>query len=315
MALTASPGELAPPGGEHVVQFYERDDELACSVGSYLLDALLAGGVAIVVATPSHSRAFVEELSVGVDVGAAQATGKLVLLDAAETLASFTSRGRLNSEAFDRTVGEVVRSAASRGAPVHAYGEMVSLLWEAGDVLAAIELEEFWNSLAEDLRFSLMCGYRQSAVAGPEHSEALRRVCHLHTSVRHAREAPGTVEVEDQFPAEVQAPSAARRLLVEALDQAGRDDPKLSQDAQLLVSELVTNAVLHAGSSVFVGVRCERSSVRVSVRDLSPHRPTPSARGQRTGLGMGLRLVDVIATDWGIEQGSEGKTVWAELRS
>jgi hypothetical protein len=66
---------------------------------------------------------------------------------------------------------------------VRAYGEMVALLWDAGNVAGAIELEALWNDLLDDVRFGLFCAYPSASVAGHGDVEASRRVCDLHTSV------------------------------------------------------------------------------------------------------------------------------------
>src|SRR5690348_5329540 len=95
---------------DHVVSFYERDSDLALSVGSYLAEGLGAGGVAVVIATAEHREAFELELeAAGIDVPAAAADGRLVALDAAGTVARFTDCGQVDAAGFDEVVGEVVR--------------------------------------------------------------------------------------------------------------------------------------------------------------------------------------------------------------
>src|SRR3954471_8040608 len=145
---------------DHVVQFYESDSELVARAGGYLSRALQAGEVAIVIATPAHGEGFAAHLPGG--------AGELVWLDAAETLARLMRDGRVDRESFFASVGEVVRPAAATGRPVRAYGEMVALLWEAGDVTSAIELEALWNELATHVPFSLYCAYRSESVNGHE---------------------------------------------------------------------------------------------------------------------------------------------------
>jgi anti-sigma regulatory factor (Ser/Thr protein kinase) len=87
----------------------------------------------------------------------------------------------------------------------------------------------------------------------------------------------------------------------------------LVDDARLVVTELATNAVVHAGSSFSVDVRPRAGGVRVSVHDASSVTPTLRDVGSLALAGRGLRLVEAIATDWGIELETDGKTVWAEL--
>ena len=83
--------------------------------------------------------------------------------------------------------------------------------------------------------------------------------------------------------------------------------------AVLLVSELVTNAVVHARSGVRVTVHVDAHWVRVEVEDQGPGRPTvrPFMRDQPTGLG--LDVVKELATDWGTERRGQCKVVWFEI--
>ena len=166
------------------MQFYERDADLLVRAGEYLSDTARAGAVAIVIATEAHRDAFEARLrDAGVDAAAARDEGTLVWLDAAATLARFMRDGHVDRDAFFDVVGSVVMAAAATGRPVRAYGEMVGLLWEAGDVMAVIELETHWNDLAAAIPFSLYCAYRSDSVSGPEHADAFARVCQLHSSV------------------------------------------------------------------------------------------------------------------------------------
>lgn len=111
------------------------------------------------------------------------ASGRFVALDAAETMAAFMLDGQIDREAFRELVGGLLCTARESGRSVRAYGEMVALLWDAGDVLAAIELERLWNELGRKLQFSLFCSYPVACVSRSEHAEALHEVCHLHSCV------------------------------------------------------------------------------------------------------------------------------------
>src|SRR4051812_25388914 len=88
--------------GAHVVQFYESDDQLMETVLAYLSTSLQAGEAVVLIATRMHRDAFTAALaSAGVDVGEGTADGRLVLLDAAETLSRFSIDGSLDAVAFD----------------------------------------------------------------------------------------------------------------------------------------------------------------------------------------------------------------------
>ncbi|MFA3878070.1 SpoIIE family protein phosphatase [Streptomyces sp. MMCC 100] len=105
--------------------------------------------------------------------------------------------------------------------------------------------------------------------------------------------------------------AAARRFVRAALDGAASD---LVGTAQLLVSELVTNAVLHARTEVEVSVARLDGRVRVRVGDRRPSRGlVPQRCSPYSGTGQGLALVEHLASRYGTDSGDAGKTVWFEL--
>jgi hypothetical protein len=307
--------------GEHVVLFYERDSELLAAVTPYLAAAVGTGEVAIVIATESHRRAFEAGLeSEGIDLAKARAEGTFLALDAAATMALFMVHGQVDRDAFHEVVGGMVRAAGASGRPLRAYGEMVALLWQAGDVLGAIELETLWHELGLEVSFALFCAYPAASVSGSEHAQALDRVCDLHSavleppagSVGEPPRPPSEVEVAGAFTAERDMPGRARRLVVAALEQSGHNE-LLVGDVALVLSELASNAVLHAGSSFSVTVRTEASTLRVAVQDSSPLRSSLRNGGLIPRPTHGLSLVQALSSRWGVEGTPDGKVVWAEL--
>jgi anti-sigma regulatory factor (Ser/Thr protein kinase) len=295
-----------PGGGEHVVQFYDHEQDLARAVGDYLTRAVSAGEMAIVIAAEPHRRAFAAEMaSGGIDADRAARDGRLLCLDAADTLSRFVHDGSVDADAFDSVVGRLVRDASQTGREIRAYGEMVALLWDAGDVLAAIEVEKLWNGLAEELDFSLWCAYHSQSVAGQEHADALHQVCHLHSAV--------VDDARADFRGDPEAPSAARRFVTSLLARRPYGDRVAAADVRLVVSELATNAVIHAGTSFSVAVCCNGSAIRIEVQDASGAAPVMRANKPTARSGRGLLLVDAVTRDWGVEPGPDGKIVWAEL--
>jgi anti-sigma regulatory factor (Ser/Thr protein kinase) len=90
----------------------------------------------------------------------------------------------------------------------------------------------------------------------------------------------------------------------------------LADAAVLLVSELVTNAVQHAGpdaSGTVLRLQYGGGWLRIEVHDTSPHGPRPRIPDWRDESGFGLMLVDALAAKWGVQQTTQGKAVWAEL--
>ncbi len=112
------------------------------------------------------------------------------------------------------------------------------------------------------------------------------------------------------------APARARRMITEALRTWGVDD--LTGPATLIVSELVSNAVQHAGTALIVNASVRGEHLYLSVQDHDPQAPTvpdrPPIDGSPTAGGRGLHLIEVYATAWGSHFAADGKTVWATLR-
>ncbi|MEU9287581.1 ATP-binding SpoIIE family protein phosphatase [Streptomyces sp. NPDC048275] len=127
------------------------------------------------------------------------------------------------------------------------------------------------------------------------------------------------------------APGAARRLVREALaDWAELALPgaeivgeRLAEDAVVIVSELVTNAVVHAGTDVELLCRLDITAdgaVGAVVVEVSDHHPSRAVREEAVErqygtpeYGRGLRLVSALSDAWGITYRTGVKTVWARL--
>lgn len=143
----------------HGVHFYDNDEAIVASVADSFSAPLARGDKLLVVATAEHLMAVEEEMQTrGLRPGA----GSYHAYDAEEMLESLLLHGAPDRDRFLAVVGSVVRELRS-GGPLTIYGEMVNLLWEQGDVIAAMRLEGFWNELAADIDFSLLCGYRTDA--------------------------------------------------------------------------------------------------------------------------------------------------------
>jgi anti-sigma regulatory factor (Ser/Thr protein kinase) len=291
---------------EHAVHFYATERQLAAVVCDYLIGGVRAGAVNVVIATESHRSAFEAGMArAGIDLKGLHRDA-YVPLDAAATMARFMPEGRIDPAAFRAVMGDVLRRAGRAGRPVQAYGEMVAMLWEAGDVLGAIALEELWNELCDELGFLLLCAYKSESVTADPHRDAFAQVCRLHTSVLGASEA--------RFAPKRDAPSAARGFIARWLAERGHDHERLLvDDARLVISELATNAVIHARTPFVVSARSGVESIHISVTDGSRAQPVIQHAEPTALSGRGLQLVEAIAGSWGVETRSDGKTVWADL--
>lgn len=317
---------------DHVVHFYHSEEELATQAEGYLAEAIQGGGVAIVIASEKHQLAFERRLAeAGIDVSAARASGAWLVVDAEEALSQFTVNDKPDAGGFDAVIGKLVRQAAGSSGPVRAYGEMVAMLWEAGLLAAAIELEEMWNELIRKERFALLCAYPAGSVAGEQHTTAFTEVCRLHAAI--VDEAPDRDAALDEagldetrmdetgqaaeqmwmFPATLESTRAARHVTTAALEKSS--SPHLADDAALVVTELATNAVVHAHSGFRVTLTLWQDVIRISVHD---DQPLPvDGTGAIAVLPAaplhGLGAVAALAARWGADPAGTGKDVWAEL--
>jgi anti-sigma regulatory factor (Ser/Thr protein kinase) len=117
-----------------------------------------------------------------------------------------------------------------------------------------------------------------------------------------------------EFAVERTSPGEARRLVHGALAEWGCS-PSLLQDAAVVVSELATNAVLHADSSFSISVTLGDSLLRIAVHDARPLSATVQDGGLSPQPTHGLGLVESLSLRWGAEGTAHGKAVWAELRA
>lgn len=125
-------------------------------------------------------------------------------------------------------------------------------------------------------------------------------------------------EIIAAFAPELDSPGRARRLVTARLRQWGHE-PAFMDEAALVISELTTNAVLHAESSFSIVVRARDSRLYIAVQDKRPLTTLAREQGLTVQPGHGLSIVDTLCTCWGVKEGvdedggGEGKVVWAEL--
>jgi anti-sigma regulatory factor (Ser/Thr protein kinase) len=88
----------------------------------------------------------------------------------------------------------------------------------------------------------------------------------------------------------------------------------LADGVRLVVSELATNALVHADTAFNVTLSADDHTVLLTVRDESESLPARRAAQVTDASGRGLQLVDVVSTDWGVStDGSGAKSVWASF--
>jgi hypothetical protein len=113
------------------------------------------------------------------------------------------------------------------------------------------------------------------------------------------------------FPPQGESAGAARRFVATTLEGWGLDG--LEETACLLVSELVSNVVLHAETDLEVHLLRSDGRVRVEVHDLDPHLPQRKFYSPTSATGRGMVFIAELSTAWGADPTPDGKVVWFEL--
>ena len=205
---------------DHFVQFYESDEFLLESLSGYVREGLETGDACVIVATRARREGLDARLRAkGLDVDAARASGRLVTLDAAETLSLFMSGGSPDARRFEDSVGTVMARAAEVGKRVRAFGEMVALLWADGAAHAALELEGLWNDLRETHAFRLFCAYPLNGFEGESQGSKLGSVCAAHARVIPAESYTSLAREDERLRAITELQRKARTLEAEIAER------------------------------------------------------------------------------------------------
>jgi PAS domain S-box-containing protein len=222
----------------HRLSFYGSDDYLAEHVAEFVAEGLRGPAPVVLIATRAHLDAFLAALAQrGVDADAAKASGRIVTLDASETLARVMVAGRPDRARFKAHVGAKMGELAARyGDDVHAYGEMVDELWRAGNHAGALELEALWNEQQHETPFKLLCAYAIGGFAG--NADAIDRVCAAHS---HVAADPSTDATVRALAKEIAGKKELERTLRAALAELGAKEDAL-RETQRDLTDFVENA-------------------------------------------------------------------------
>lgn len=119
------------------------------------------------------------------------------------------------------------------------------------------------------------------------------------------------VQTEQVFASGSASVGAARRFVTRTVGQWGQDGVEWS--AQLIISELATNAVLHAGTPFTVRLVLTAGVLRLEVDDGSIRAPRERHFGPEATTGRGIALVATLSSAWGVSRRPGGKSVWCEI--
>jgi len=173
---------------EHVVTFCQTDATMADAAAAYLLGAIRHGGAGIAVVTPAHAWQIDRRIAdAGFDPVAARVDGCYLVVDAQAAVDQVLAHGWPDPAAFWRTMSPVIQRAGHGGQrPVRVCGEMVSLLWQADEFGAAVEVEALWNELARQRRIGLLCAHLGTPDTDPDPDDELALLLAAHTRVATA---------------------------------------------------------------------------------------------------------------------------------
>ena len=174
-----SPTSVADP---HAVGLYDSDDDLIAMVVDYIGPALEHEAVVVVMRAEQLAALERALIAAGSDVDAARRDGRFVTLDATQMLTTFMVEDMPDRDRFRAAVGGVLTAATRTARAVRVFGEMVGVLWERGNVGAALALEGLWAEFARTQSLTLLCGYPASAVREHE-DDVLASLCQTHSLV------------------------------------------------------------------------------------------------------------------------------------
>ena len=181
--------------------------------------------------------------------------------------------------------------------------ELVATLRARGPAVAAL-----LTSVRVRARPQTLVGSRTT----PKHRSAVRR----EPAAPAVISADGAVRRRELvLPADPTAPGRARALLRAAAQEWNVDD-ELCQDAAMVVTELVANAVDHAHTPSRLTLGVDAEGLHVAVRDARTG-PAPELRpiDAAAPRGRGLQMVAALSARWGVTSHADGKTVWAVLET
>jgi hypothetical protein len=178
-----------PEAGDHLAQIYQDEGFLAEAVAEFIGAGLRAGEAALMFVTPAHRGLFLRHLEAnGAWPEQAIRHGPLRMVDAAQTIDRVMRDGAPDWRAFREVVGTALAQLRLQHPTVRCYGEMVDVLWGAGERDAALRLEQFWNELGRTQTFSLLCAYCMDNLDRSAYGGPLEGVCSAHTHLIPARD-------------------------------------------------------------------------------------------------------------------------------
>ena len=326
MSASAS-ARIAP--SVHRVQFYEDDAFLVGAVAAFLADGLRGDGAAVMIVTPPHGAAFLADLAArGIDLDEAKRSGRLRVMDAEETLASFLVDGRPDRSRFAAVaeLEETVRfSEMFNGILGHDLRNPLAAILTAAQMMV---MRDETESQRKPLSRILSSGQRMAVM--------IEQLLDF-TRIRSGKGIPIRATRTDLLPIlqhvmdelDDANPEWTLSLECEGSDLEGEwDADRLSQVFSNLIANGIQHGIAAGGIRVHVDARAPET-VRVEIRNrgaIPPEvfrtlfqpmaRSVASTKNRAVGLGLGLFITQEIARAHGgrVEARSDaGDTTFAVI--
>ncbi len=204
---------------DHIVQLYQDHDFLNSAVCRFIGAGLANGDHIILFPTLTHWNSFRQRLeNEGVNVQAARERRQLTVVDANELLPRFMRDAMPDPQVFNAVIGDVFRQARGGSSQkMRAWGELVDVLWERGDVAASMNLEDLFDQLNKKIGIAMFCSYLMDNFNGDVHAHMLPRLGTNHSHL---------IPVEDYARLE--------RAVADALCETAGPDEARVLESQLL---------------------------------------------------------------------------------
>jgi len=170
-----------PSTGNHFVQVYQDDHQLVDAVCHFITDQLSPTEGVVVIATAEHRLAIMAQLAELPEQEKALQSDQYVFYDAELLLSSFMVDGMPDKEKCYTAISSIFEQSGRKYKSVRAYGEMVNILWQAGNKHAAKMLEGYWNELIQRFSFSLLCAYYMDNLNPAAYDGDIECLCSTHT--------------------------------------------------------------------------------------------------------------------------------------
>jgi hypothetical protein len=174
-------GKIAPC--DHVVHMYEDKASLLDVLAGFVADGIKSGDSIIVIATREHLNGVEARLwAQGIQVDSLLADDHYIALDAQHTLSHFMINGFPDERLFMSLVKKLMIRARKQNRKVRAFGEMVALLMDKGQIGATVQLEQLWNKFCADESLALLCAYPKSQFKGNAEA-SFEHICTEHSKL------------------------------------------------------------------------------------------------------------------------------------